>query len=67
MRFIDIFPGIIHWNHTLEFVVAWENGKLDEAAAMVDERLRLAFRKEMARDPLRVEAIEKPAGVPEAG
>jgi hypothetical protein len=47
--------------------VAWENGKLDEAAAMVDERLRLAFRKEMARDPLRVEAIEKPAGVPEAG
>ena len=41
-----------------EFVVAWENGKLDEAAAMVDERLRLAFRKKMARAPLRVEAIE---------
>ncbi len=40
------------------FVTAWEKGTLDEAAAMVDERLRLAFRKEMGRDPLRVRAIE---------
>ena len=41
-----------------EFVTAWEKGKLDEAAAMVDERLRLAYRTEMGRDPLRVRSIK---------
>ena len=40
------------------FTTAWEKGQFEEATAMVDERLRLAFREEMEREPLRVRAIE---------